>query len=981
MDSNANRPMELAALGRPFSLGMFYDCRDDSLIPGMTLWDHDDLKKHIQERPQNYNDFEMVASESIEDKSFALNVEASLKASFFSGLVEVGGSAKYLNDSKTFKNQARVTLKFKATTKVKELSMDHLGRGNMKHPYVFEKGIATHVVTAVLYGAQAFFVFDREVSDNEKHQDIEGTLKVMIKKIPSIVIEGDGSLKMEEKDKANVNKFSCRFFGDFSLQKSPTTFQEAVEVYQSLPTLLGAKGENAVPMKVWLLPLIQLDSTAAKLVRQISIRLIQEVQNVLEDFSELEMRCNDALRTAAAQEFSQISRKIKTFKEMCSEFKVEFQRDLAKVLPSIRGGGQEEAVLGEILKKRHSSPFNNTSLNEWMDWKEREIYTVMFYTNMLKNTKAVPSHTALCKEVLSGGDAVCFVFTSLGSPEPYLSALSDYLKQTPKPDPHAQDAEKDQWFASKEVRDAMVHKAKLFNDFVEANKENKTTKFLTVGLTNETQKGSSICIYKDGFSVNDNFEPPSKPESVTASDVTNDSVTLKISPPKFGAENITSYSVKYAVSGEDEWKEQTTSNTEQEVTVSDLSPATEYKFRVRAVTAVGFSPATEVSGSIKTLPCSPPGNLQVRPNVDEMLVSWEKPADLGQHVQILSYIVEYTKTDNWVKDEDLQWNQKRSGAEEVNISGLQSETGYAVRVTCDCGEAGRSKESIAVHVCTTEFNPLTEHLKSTSERIKSESPSVYKLPLRKENINGCQGYSFGEESTKRNRTILLFGALGCGKSTLINGMINYIVGVEWKDNFRFILRSQAESQVTMYKISHQEGFKIDYSLTIIDAPSIGVRDDSHRRMEIMRQVSSLLSADCGDGEIDAVCFVVQAASAQLTAAEERMFSSLSFICGKNVEENMRVLVTFADTQHPPVLKAISASGVPCPKTEDGLPLHFKFNNSVLFGGNKSSAADSTSGDDEDEGFDQMFWNMGKRSMKTFFDALNVIETKSLRSIS
>ncbi|KAA8577430.1 hypothetical protein FQN60_002474 [Etheostoma spectabile] len=121
----SQQDVEVAALGRPFGLGMLYDCREDSLVPGLTLWDHDDLMSHIGERPQNYNDFEIVASESFADKSSALNVEASLKASFLGGLVEVGGSAKYLNDSKTSKSQARVTLKYKATTKVKELSMDH----------------------------------------------------------------------------------------------------------------------------------------------------------------------------------------------------------------------------------------------------------------------------------------------------------------------------------------------------------------------------------------------------------------------------------------------------------------------------------------------------------------------------------------------------------------------------------------------------------------------------------------------------------------------------------------------------------------------------------------------------------------------------------------------------------------------------------------------------------------------------------------
>lgn len=34
MDTEAGRTMEIAALGRPFSLGMLYDCRQDVVIPG-----------------------------------------------------------------------------------------------------------------------------------------------------------------------------------------------------------------------------------------------------------------------------------------------------------------------------------------------------------------------------------------------------------------------------------------------------------------------------------------------------------------------------------------------------------------------------------------------------------------------------------------------------------------------------------------------------------------------------------------------------------------------------------------------------------------------------------------------------------------------------------------------------------------------------------------------------------------------------------
>uniref|UniRef100_A0A667ZBP7 Uncharacterized protein n=1 Tax=Myripristis murdjan TaxID=586833 RepID=A0A667ZBP7_9TELE len=506
--------IELAALGRPFNLGMLYDCHQDSLIPGMTLWGPDALEKDARERPQPNSEFEIVASESLEDKSSALNVQASLKASFLAGLVEVGGSAKYLNDSKISKNQARVTLKYKTTTKFQELSMNHLGRDNVKHPYVFDKGIATHVVIGILYGAQAFFVFDREVSENENYQDIEGNLKVMIEQIPGLVVQGQDSLQMTETDTANVQNFSCKFHGDFNLQRNPVSFQDAIQVYQSLPKLLGANGENAVPVKVWLMPLKILDSSAAQLVRQISIRSVMEAQSFLEDFNELEMRCNDAMKNSTTQQFPQIGKKLKTFKELLSEYKLEFQRTLAKKLPSIRGGGEEEALLAEVLKKRHFSPFSSKNLSEWLSCKVREKNIIEALNDIMKNTKIVTSRRALEKEILSAEHAVCFAFTSLEDDEPYLSDLSKYLKETPESPQdityQIHDVKKENWSSLSEVWNTMRQKAKLFNVFAETNMDNNIT-FLITGVANEKKKGASIHLYKEGSLVSENFEPPSNP--------------------------------------------------------------------------------------------------------------------------------------------------------------------------------------------------------------------------------------------------------------------------------------------------------------------------------------------------------------------------------------------------------------------------------------------------------------------------------------
>ncbi|KAL6483394.1 hypothetical protein MHYP_G00082660 [Metynnis hypsauchen] len=191
MDS---KPIKMAALGRVLCPGMLYDCRSDSLIPGVTLWNKDSIKKDLYESWQPKTDLKFSASDSLSEKANFLDVSASLKASFLGGLVEVGGSAKYLRDSKSSMNQSRCTMLYSQTTKFEQLTMTQLG--HITYPQVFEQKTATHVVTAVLYGVQAFMVFDHMASTVEDQQKVEGNVNAVVKKIPSFSIVGQAELKM-----------------------------------------------------------------------------------------------------------------------------------------------------------------------------------------------------------------------------------------------------------------------------------------------------------------------------------------------------------------------------------------------------------------------------------------------------------------------------------------------------------------------------------------------------------------------------------------------------------------------------------------------------------------------------------------------------------------------------------------------------------------------------------------------------------------
>ncbi|XP_056311204.1 uncharacterized protein LOC130222702 [Danio aesculapii] len=275
---------------------------------------------------------------------------------------------------------------------------------------------------------------------------------------------------------------------------------------------------------------------------------------------------------------------------------------------------------------------------------------------------------------------------------------------------------------------------------------------------------------------------------------------------------------------------------------------------------------------------------------------------------------------------------------------------------------------------------------SKIEDRNNENLPTFELMLKKKfkNSDGfCRRYKFGKNTTKENKTIMMIGATGAGKTTLINSMINYILGVKWEDDFRFVLidegqqKSQAESQtseITAYQINHMDGFRVPYSLTIVDTPGFGDTRGVKQDQKITAQIQEFFSARGGVDCIDAVCFVVQASLARLTPTQKYVFDSILSIFGKDIAENIMVMVTFADGKKPPVLEAIKVSEVPCSTDDSGKLIHFKFNNSAVFTNINKSAEDE---DSDCENFDKMFWKLGISSMNKFFTSLSKTETKSL----
>jgi hypothetical protein len=89
---------------------------------------------------------------------------------------------------------------------------------------------------------------------------------------------------------------------------------------------------------------------------------------------------------------------------------------------------------------------------------------------------------------------------------------------------------------------------------------------------------------------------------------------------------------------------------------------------------------------------------------------------------------------------------------------------------------------------------------------------------------------------------------------MINALINYILGVEWEDDFRFKLieeevnKNQAYSQtqvITTYDIHYRDGFRIPFSLTIVDTPGFGDTQGITRDKEIITAVEKFFKDENG----------------------------------------------------------------------------------------------------------------------------------------
>ncbi|RXN10949.1 hypothetical protein ROHU_009384 [Labeo rohita] len=239
---------------------------------------------------------------------------------------------------------------------------------------------------------------------------------------------------------------------------------------------------------------------------------------------------------------------------------------------------------------------------------------------------------------------------------------------------------------------------------------------------------------------------------------------------------------------------------------------------------------------------------------------------------------------------------------------------------------------------------------------------------------------FGKrDKNKPYKTILMVGETGTGKTTLINTMVNHMLGVKKKDNIWFEItddqsdRTSAHTQtsiVTVYGFYLQES---PINLTIIDTPGYGDTRGIELDKEIAKSLQTLSQSAEVINEIHAVCLVIKATQNRLSDRQLYIFNAVQSLFGRDTAENIVLLFTHSNGRTTKnALTAVKEAKIKCAVNDKNQPVYFLFDN----------CQGETFDDEYDEEPNQKLyqsWNCTFRGMEKLFKFLDNMKPKTLNT--
>ncbi|KAI4238684.1 MAG: hypothetical protein LQ349_000927 [Xanthoria aureola] len=284
------------ALGQNIQLGMLYDVRSQQFFGDISLWKDYDVNA-VQAKDDTEYRYTYSLDEARNDSSLNVEVSLALDLKVFSA----EGSAKYLNEKKSSKHEARLNVSCLIECRTRRIPMEVLSK--MTYEKNLETGPYTHFVAEVVEGASATLIFASSCSSEDEAKQITGELKI---KIVSIPVSGSARMDFREGSKNLM---------EISGSRKPV--EDVQRVAKEKPSMLMIQ-MNTLEYK--LLPPSLLDSRVNRLIRNSDTGLVNRTAEALRAENEAIL----TLKEVAADEVFQ--KNFPSIRKQISNFQNAFWR-------------------------------------------------------------------------------------------------------------------------------------------------------------------------------------------------------------------------------------------------------------------------------------------------------------------------------------------------------------------------------------------------------------------------------------------------------------------------------------------------------------------------------------------------------------------------------------------------------------------------------------------------------------------------------
>ena len=412
----------------------------------------------------------------------------------------MSGSANYLHDEVFSEDWVRMTFAYKKKGKARQVVSSE---SVILDSACDDKLGATHVVTEVKTGFNAFLLFESKTTTKTTKKEMGGTLKVLIKSIPSFQVEGQASLQMTEQEESVKSSLTFKFYGDTTVDPPPATFEDAVAVYKSLPSK-AEEDERVVTFSI--APLSLYCDKSTQIMNEIGNSNIEYISQMMMDFNAIEKVLRKLKDTRLAIDFQRYRKVLLDLEIRFENTRSEFTARIQTLIPKIRAGESDPVELTKLLQDYNNSPYEKERFLTLLNTRQKEIETAEFITYH----PSLPSNDNLFIDLDATGDmSKCIIDHDY--------ALVYELEIMP-PNPESLGAmhenktldETNKWF----MKELEVGKNRpLMNNFIKLTKKNEDSSasicfMISLEKIGQSEKKFQLKLLKEGNTIIEDFQAP-----------------------------------------------------------------------------------------------------------------------------------------------------------------------------------------------------------------------------------------------------------------------------------------------------------------------------------------------------------------------------------------------------------------------------------------------------------------------------------------